>query len=217
METEKIDIKKQVSLKNLIRLVTLLIMVIFFMPTFLVSCSGRDLEVGAARTMTGYSFQGEKVIEPHLICVIFIFLPIIILGIWFLKGMVTDKIKALVTAVGALADIIMWIIFKSEVKKIAVQSGLSFSTTEWFAVNLISLIALFAVGVGIYFDYINVNWNMSNGKGIIKKANHKLDKKPNSEHVVEMSGYCGKCKAPIRKGNGYCTQCGSKFEENSKG
>lgn len=215
METEKKDIKKQVSLKNLIRLVALLVMVIFFMPTFLVSCSGRDLEVSAARTMTGYNLQGEKVIEPHLICVVFILLPIIILGIWFLKGMVTDKVKALVTAVGALADIIMWIIFRSEVKKMAVQSGLSFSTTGWFAVNLISLIALFVVGVGIYFDYINLNWNMSNGKGLIMKANHKLDKQPTSEYAVEISGYCGQCKAPVRKGNSYCTQCGSKFEENS--
>lgn len=214
METEKIDIKKQVSLKNLIRLVALLVMVIFFMPTFLVSCSGKDLEVSAARTMTGYNFQGEKVIESHLICAIFILLPIIILGIWFLKGIVTDKIKALVTSVGALADIIMWIIFRSEVKKTATQSGFSFSTTGWFTVNLILLSVLFAVGVGIYFNYISVNWNMSDGNGLImKKANHKLDNQPNSESAVEISGYCGQCGSPIRKGNGYCTQCGSKFEK----
>lgn len=213
METEKRDIKKQVSLKNLIRLVTLLVMVIFFMPTFLVSCSGQDIEVSAARTMTGYSYQGEKVIESHLICVVFILLPIIILGIWFLKGIVTEKIKALVTALGALADIIMWIIFRSEIKKTAVQSGFSFSTTGWFAVNLILLIGLFAVGVGIYFNYISVNWNMSDGNGLIMKVNHKFDNQPNSQLVVDISGYCGQCKSPIRKGNGYCTQCGSKFEE----
>jgi hypothetical protein len=213
METEKRDIKKQVSLKNLIRLIALLVMVIFFMPTFLVSCSGQDIELSAARTMTGYNYQGEKVIESHLICVVFILLPIVILGIWFLKGIVTDKIKALITAVGALADIIMWFVFRSEVKETATQSGFSFSTTGWFAANLILLVGLFAVGVGIYFNYLSVNWNMSDGNGLIRKVNHKLDNQPNSQHTVDISGYCGHCGSPIRKGNGYCTQCGSKFEE----
>ena len=65
------DFTKHIHVKNIIRLLSILLMVFFFVPSFMVSCAGYgNIKISAFKAMTGIKIEGESVSDPKVICII---------------------------------------------------------------------------------------------------------------------------------------------------
>ena len=81
------DFTKHIHVKNIIRLLSILLMVFFFVPSFMVSCAGYgNIKISAFKAMTGIKIEGESVSDPKVICIIMLLLPIAMLALWCLKS-----------------------------------------------------------------------------------------------------------------------------------
>jgi ABC-type dipeptide/oligopeptide/nickel transport system permease subunit len=122
MEPGNVATKKSVvTVKNVIRVLALLCIVGVFCPSFLVSCSGQTIDVSVMTAVGGISAYGETVVEPHLIMLICLLIPVAVLVILFIKKM-AEKMSTGIILVCSVIDLIVWIIFRSEVKKIAEEN-----------------------------------------------------------------------------------------------
>lgn len=64
------DFTKHIHVKNIIRLLSILLMVFFFVPSFMVSCAGYgNIKISAFKAMTGIKIEGESVSDPKVICI----------------------------------------------------------------------------------------------------------------------------------------------------
>lgn len=208
MENQNVTTKTYATVKNVLRLISVILIAIFFLPTFLVSCSGQDIEISAKTIMAGYSIRGEEVIEPHAMCVIFFFIPIALLVIWILKNKLSLKKTALISSILGILDFFLWIYLKSSVKEAALDNSCTFKTTGWFLINQILLILLSILSVGIYFNYISIDSDIFQLFGRIK-TDAKIVQDNLSDSTVR---YCENCGNKIQEGNQFCTKCGTKIE-----
>lgn len=104
------DFTKHIHVKNIIRLLSILLMVFFFVPSFMVSCAGYgNIKISAFKAMTGIKIEGESVSDPKVICIIMLLLPIAMLALWCLKSVLKDKIAAIASGSCAVVDFIFWI------------------------------------------------------------------------------------------------------------
>lgn len=209
MIQEDNNINKNLSIKYIIRLIALILIVIFFIPTFMVSCSGHSVEISAKTVMSGYNLQGENIIDSHFICILFLLIPVGILLIWSIKGKLTIKFTALITIISAIIDFIMWIILRSSIKKAALENSCSFKSTWWFWFNLILLLCLIILTISIYLNYIQAETKVSD---LIHTNNSSISKTLSNNADKKIYGYCENCGNPLTKDNLYCTKCGNKIE-----
>ena len=71
------DFTKHIHVKNIIRLLSILLMVFFFVPSFMVSCAGYgNIKISAFKAMTGIKIEGESVTDPKVICIIMLLLTV---------------------------------------------------------------------------------------------------------------------------------------------
>lgn len=220
------------SVKNIIRALLLLCIVFVFCPSFLVSCSEQEIEVGVMTAVEGVSMYGEAISEPRPIMLICLFIPIVMFALLFLKK--NDKAIAGCIGILSIIDLMVWLKFKTEVEKIAGENYCSFETTGSYVVNniVLILIALLAAMV------IVTNVKLSNGfltafsKDDTQKVLNQMSQTMNqmSSNISKMlhnesgggniilgsniMGFCQQCGAPIEQENVFCTSCGTPVPED---
>ena len=232
--TNTAEKKSVLTIKNILRVLSLLCIVFVFCPSFLVSCSGQNMEVSVMTAVGGMEVYGEKVVDPHPIMLLCLLIPVGILVLLFIKKFTEHK-NSLIIMICAMADLVIWLIFRSSVKKIAEENYCSFKTTGWYVVNVIALILIILLSVLV----VMAKWQMDaelitfltgeGTKGTLDKMSETMSQM--SSAVVQLAGnastnignkvkkedaigFCSKCGSPILYGCKFCTSCGTMVPES---
>lgn len=218
-----------ITVKKVLKALSLICFVIVFCPTFLVSCSGQNMNVSVMTAVGGVSISGERVVAPHPIMLLCLIIPMAVFILLSIKKY-TDKKNASIIAIGGGVDLIIWIIFRSGVKKAAEDIGFTFKTTGWYVINIIFLMliilltSLIVVGkLQMESDLIAVlsgketqnalnqmSATMSQMSTAVTQWAGNVASNVNNRNKVKNSiGFCAKCGTPIGYGSHFCTSCGT--------
>ena len=218
-----------ITVKKVLKALSLICFVIVFCPTFLVSCSGQNMNVSVMTAVGGVSISGERVVAPHPIMLLCLIIPMAVFILLSIKKY-TDKKNASIIAIGGGVDLIIWIIFRSGVKKAAEDIGFTFKTTGWYVINIIFLMliilltSLIVVGkLQMESDLIAVlsgketqnalnqmSATMSQmSTAVTQWAGNVASNVNNRNKVKNPIGFCAKCGPPIGYGSHFCTSCGT--------
>lgn len=147
------------AVKNIIRLLAFFCLIFVFCPSFLVSCTGQEVNINVMTVVDGMSMYGEKVVEPHPIMLICIIIPTAMLMILFVKRF-TDKNVSVIVAALAVIDIAVWIVFRATVKKLAEENYCTFKTTVWYVFNIIALILIIGISILVFLNKIEMDMDV---------------------------------------------------------
>lgn len=220
------SVKKRFTAKNVLRGLSILSIVFVFCPSFLVSCSGQKVNISPMSVVTGISMYGSTVVEPNPIMVLCLLIPIIIIILLSLKKF-TERKTAVVIAGCGVVDFIIYLIFRSLVKKFAEDNLCSFKTTGWYGLSILTLILIMVIAVLILLEKIELETDLvsfvkgeDNREKVLKSINKltstvsnltdTLNKKPTETGI----GFCNKCGSVIEYGNSFCTSCGTPVPES---
>lgn len=128
-----------VSVRSVLKVLATLGMIFVFCPSFLVSCSGSTMKIGALNVLVGIRDSGRQVVEPYPGMVVFWLLPAGMLLLLFWRRRLDGRRCALLVLVLAAADLVLWLIFCAQAKRAAESYACTFRTTVWFVLNLLSL------------------------------------------------------------------------------
>lgn len=146
---------KHIHVKNIIRLLSILLMVFFFVPSFMVSCAGYgNIKISAFKAMTGIKIEGESVTDPKIICIIMLLLPIAMLALWCLKSVLKDKIAAIASGSCAVVDFIFWIALCVGVNKEATDNYCTAKVTAGFIFNILFILAIVVLDLLIIINVL---------------------------------------------------------------
>ena len=223
------------TIKNILRVLSLLCVVFVFCPSFLVSCSGQDLNVSVMTAVGGVeTTYGGRIVDPHPIMLICLLIPVASLVLLFIKKFTDNKTALIISACG-LVDFIVWLIFRSSVKKVAEENYCSFKTTGWYVVNIIALILIMLLSALVVIAKIQMDADLitvfSNGgtKGALDQMSATMSQMSsavsqlagnvatnigNKKQKENAIGFCSKCGSPIAYGCKFCTSCGTPVPES---
>ena len=149
------DFTKHIHVKNIICLLSILLMVFFFVPSFMVSCAGYgNIKISAFKAMTGIKIEGESVTDPKVICIIMLLLPIAMLALWCLKSVLKDKIAAIASGSCAVVDFIFWIALCVGVNKEATDNYCTAKVTAGFIFNILFILAIVVLDLLIIINVL---------------------------------------------------------------
>ncbi|MCR5556425.1 MAG: zinc ribbon domain-containing protein [Butyrivibrio sp.] len=196
----------KVRIKHIMKILGGGVALLFFLPTFLVSCSGETINVTGANMLVGVSYEGKKVADGNFWAVFLLLIPIAILTIWFLKQ-ISSKTKGLITAICAVIDIIAWIVAQSKVSAFAEENMCRFKTTAWYWINLIllAILAIFA-----FLVYLNLLHEDGSIVGKVGASISPAQIASQDSVTIEKCPACGYENAP---GGKFCGHCGAAMPE----
>ena len=220
------------TVRNVLRILALICIIFVFCPTFLVSCSGQDLEVSVMTAVGGVTAYGETVAEPQPIMLSCLILPIVAVVILFLRKL-SDKKAAVTGLVCAVLDTIIWFVFRAAVKSLAEENYCTFKTTAWFVLNIIVLLLIILLNVLVLFGKAHLDSQLvsifsgADTQGALSQMSDKMGQMSGavSQFASNVAagmggnkknaiGFCQKCGAPIEYGNKFCTSCGTLVPES---
>lgn len=230
MENNTTEEKKVwITPKKIMRILSLLCIVFVFCPSFLVSCSGQEIEVDVMTAVGGMSMYGETVVEPHPIMLICLILPLVTCVLLFLKKLTSKKV-ALGTLVCMAVDFIIWLVFRSTVKELAEKNYCTVETTGWFYLNMVSMIAIVILSLLVLIKFIQLDTDLVacfSGGGTKASMNQMSEainqmtsavntmvsnmKSDVAEKDEDRIGYCSKCGAVLTYGSRFCISCGTEI------
>lgn len=193
--------KKSVfTIKKIMRVLALLCIIFAFCPSFLVSCSGQDMKVNVMTAVKGVSMYGDKVVEPHIIMIVCLLIPIAVLVLLFIKKF-NDKQTAGIILGCVVVDFIVWLIFRSSVKKLAEQNYCTFKTTGWYVINIIVMLFMIVLSVLVVINKMAMDTDLTT---VFSSSGTK----------DAAIGFCSKCGTPISHGSKFCSSCGTPVPES---
>lgn len=232
--TKTTDKKSMVTIKNVLRVLSVLCIIFVFCPSFLVSCSDQTIKVNVMTAVGGLSSYGQTVVDPHPIMLICLLIPVAVLVLMFIKKF-TDSKTALITAICGVVDIIVWFIFRSSVKKLAEENLCEFKSTGWYVLNIIALLLIILLSALVLLMKIQMDTDliklfsgggtkealgqMSAAMGQMSSAVSQLAGNVatnigNKKQKEDAIGFCAKCGSPIAYGCKFCISCGTPVPES---
>ena len=226
--------KSGITVRTILKGLTLLCIIFFFCPSFLVSCSGEKASINAMTGVIGVSDDFSTYADPHPILLICLVIPLVAFVGLFIKR----HGKSIVTAlIGCMAvDIIVWILFRSGVKAVAENWNCSFSTTLWFYLNIISQFLILIISLLVSLGRIQLDGKIvdavskGNTDEAIRNITETVSKMSDTvsnmaksaqnmaQNIVasdqEYIGFCQKCGTHIPYGNKFCVSCGAPVPED---
>lgn len=194
--------------RNILKILAILCIVFVFCPSFLVSCSGQEVNISVMTAVSGISSYGQQLVDPYPIMLICVILPVIVLWVLFSKRFEGKKASGIILGC-TVADLIIWFIFKTTVEQKAEEYRLFFETTGWYYFNIIVLITVVILAALVMMDKIKMETNMFSHAMI--KAN------PVSLHISSNTRCCTKCGAELKEGSKFCTACGATVSDAISG
>ncbi len=178
---------KEGTLKNFIRIISLVLLVGFFLPCFAVSCAGEQIDVAAVRAAFGYKSSYGTIEKAHLEVFAMLLVPLAVFGLSFVKGL-KGKGYSFISTVLGIADFVFWIVFASKVKKLADSMYCSYSVRYGYIMNLLCALLLAFLAVMMF-----------------------VNKNPEAKEPVKAvpAGWTCACGAVNANEAGFCSQCGS--------
>lgn len=129
-------------LKNIMRIISLALIALFFIPSCVVSCATVEIPVSGLDAVIGVSYEGEKVTEPNFLMLLAVVIPIVMIIVLFsVKGPSIPFI--ILNAV----DIVVWILFIIKAKDLAEQSYCQFRVTPWYIIMMLLIVANIVLAV----------------------------------------------------------------------
>lgn len=234
-ENTVVNEKKPIlTVKNIMRALALLCIVFVFCPSFLVSCSGQDMNVNVMTAVGGVSMYGETVVKPHIIMLLCLLIPIAVLVLLFIKKFADKQTAGIILGCTAV-DFIIWLIFRASVKKVAEENYCSFKTTGWYVINIIVMLLIIIFSLLVVIEKMKLDTDLAAafaGKDVQETLNQmSATVSQMSSTVTKMAGnavanvnnkvakenaigFCAKCGAPIAYGCKFCTSCGTPVPES---
>lgn len=227
METTKG--KSLITVRNVLKFFAPLCFIIVFCPTFMVSCSGKDLGVSVMTAINGVSLYGDTIVAPNPIMILCLLIPAVIFAVLFVKTIKEMTSAAVIAGCGAL-DLVLWIIFRVAVQKIAEENLCNFKTTPWFVINIISLVVIILLSGFVLLKKLQMDsdllavvfgWKVQEKihfmSSEIKQAagglNKGSDDSTSNAEIVTI-GFCPKCGSAIEYDNIFCTSCGARVPQS---
>lgn len=228
------DKKPIFMIKNIVRVFAVLGIIFVFCPSFLVSCSGQEVDVNVMTAVGGVSVYGEKVVDPHPVMLICLLIPAAVLALTVIKKF-TEKKTAVIILACAAVDFVIWLIFRASVKKVADENYCDFKTTGWYVVNMIVLLLTMVTALLIFLQKISMDTDL---KAFVAGGGHQDALNQMSAAVSQMSsavtnlagnaisgkrtkdasentiGFCAKCGSKIEYGCKFCMSCGTPVPES---
>lgn len=195
--------KRKVSLG--VKVTSFFLMVFFFFPFCTVSCSGTSVEVTGAKAAFGTEVMGRQV-DGKAVCALLLLIPLLILILYSLN-FISGKLLAMLTAAGAVVDLIILFSFKSEITKMAEQaySEVEFSFGYYGEVLLNIVLIILAV---LYYK------GASSSEATESTQPFMIQHEPREEQKSVASGsVCKYCGTPAKTGNAFCMNCGKAIEK----
>jgi uncharacterized Zn finger protein (UPF0148 family) len=241
MEPGNVVTKKSVfTAKNVIRVLALLCVVFVFCPAFLVSCSGQTVNVGVMDAVKGMSYYGETIVEPQPAMLICLLIPIAIFLLPFIKAL-AEKKNAVIIAILAAGDFIIWLKMKSSAKQVAEQNYCTFKATTWYYLDLIALALIVVVALLIFFNILTMEEDIiaaftgNDKQRVLDQMSATMNQMTSAVSQIadnvasnvsgsvggrpqrakaDTIGYCAKCGSPIPYGSKFCISCGTPVPES---
>lgn len=235
---EQTEFKPVITVKNVLRVMSVLFVLFFFCPTFLVSCSGKTIDVSAANAMTGIKVHGEKVANAHPIMIIALLLPLAIAVAFFIKKWSDSQLALGAAAFGAV-DFLVWVIFKSSVYKIADENYCEAKTTGFYTFNMLLLICFTALAVLVVLKKLDMETDLvklatgQEAKKALDQVSVAVNKMSNSVSQMADSVVTSVSQSAANNGQnnanntrqiavdpddiiGFCSKCGKPLVKESK-
>ena len=228
--------KSKFTPKKLFRILSLICIVMVFCPMFLVSCSGETLEIDVMTAVGGLSMYEETLVEPQPIMLLCLIIPIAVL-IMFLKKNIELRKSVIWTLISMIVDFIIWIVFRSTVKKYADEYLCTFEATGWFYINLISMSLIVLLAVLVFLKIIDIDTDLIRllsgdvTKEMMNQASESMNKMAgsinkmvvnvvvngeNKETETDRNSFCVRCGASVSKESKFCTSCGLEIPKKNQ-
>lgn len=217
------------TVRTILRVLAIICIVVVFCPTFLVSCSGQNMEINVMTAVFGVKMYGEWASYPNPLMLICLILPVVIFVRLFSKKH-KNRLDAMIIAICGVIDLIIWFIFKTVVKSAADKNYCTFNTTGWYTLNIISLVFIILLSVIVLIRKLEMDKNLLPVN--VGEAQETLNQMSNAVTKIadnissnvrnrkamgnDTIGYCGKCGSPIEYGCDFCTSCGTPVPQSMK-
>lgn len=219
----------KLDVRRILKILSVIVTILFFFPSFVVSCSGQNMEISALTAVKGIEYYGETIVEPKYIILLGLLLPVVSFVSLFMKKL-TGKMAGIVVFGCAAVDLIIWFIFRSNAKKIAEESMCKFKITGWYVVNVIVLLIILILSAMIIMKIIKMETDIiaifssretrdaiskisdavsQMSDTVTQMAGNVVSNVTNKTDPKDVMGYCSKCGKPIVYGCKFCTSCGT--------
>ena len=204
--------KSLVTARQIMRVLSFICIVVVFCPSFLVSCSGQSKGISVMTAVGGLSVYGESIAKPQPLMLICLLLPAVILALLFMKKL-PEKQNALIIAICGISDFVIWMIFKSVVKKIAEDHYCEFKTTGWYLLNNLALFFLILFALLILLQKLEMDTDILSllSGGGTEGAMNKM-----SESLAKISDSLTKSSDSVTKRSDSATKASDSPTEISK-
>lgn len=128
----------------LIRILSIIGVIMFFCPTFLVSCGPEEKAISTLNIVTGIEWQGSSS-DPYPGWIVIAIVAIALLILSFVMS--SSKNGSIGIMVLALLDIILFGALNVAIKKFALENGMGYKTTVLFGLNILLMIVIIAFAV----------------------------------------------------------------------
>lgn len=221
--------RKKISIITVIKVITLLLMVMFFVPLFTVSCNGREYKISAARMASGYSDMISRPIitGPNIICGMLLVIPIFV----FLASIVIRKIRSLnlFSIISGLINIIILIVIIVKAQKHTEAGNMELNIGVGFYLSLLLNLILVVISVCVLTGLagkIPILKNIDTSDTLIRicsQCGHRLraddifcskcgTKYGETNNYISYTKFCTNCGKELGEEDNFCTNCGCKVE-----
>ena len=204
--------KSLFTARQIMRVLSFICIIVVFCPSFLVSCSGQSKGISVMTAVGGLSVYGESIAKPQPLMLICLLLPAVILALLFMKKL-PEKQNALIIAICGISDFVIWMIFKSVVKKIAEDHYCEFKSTGWYLLNSLALFFLILFAILILLQKLEMDTDilaLLSGGGT-ERAMNKM-----SESLAKISDSLTKSSDSVAKRSDSATKASDSPTEISK-
>ena len=204
--------KSLFTARQIMRVLSFICIVVVFCPSFLVSCSGQSKGISVLTAAGGLSVYGESIAKPQPLMLICLLLPAVILALLFMKKL-PEKQNALIIAICGISDFVIWMIFKSVVKKIAEDHYCEFKSTGWYLLNNLVLFFLILFALLILLQKLEMDTDILSllSGGGTEGAMNKM-----SESLAKISDSLTKSSDSVTKRSDSATKASDSPTEISK-
>ena len=213
---------KELVVKRFVRIITTILMICFFMPICVVSCSGQELEVSAPSAMLGYQTQYQQISEPKLILSVLFIIPLAVLIASFIKRIRKEGFGVIVTLAGIVVTVV-WVKLKAGIEKVAMEYMCEVEVKDTYTLCIVASVVLMLTGILCIFartesgenGRICASCNASISSKILycPKCGAKAESKAIVVTEPQEGWKCPKCGKMLNNNAKFCQGCGTAKEE----
>jgi hypothetical protein len=233
---------KFLNLRNVIRISSVLLIIFYFIPSFMVSCGGVDVNISAMNSTFGIRANGELISPANPGMIMLLILPAAILVLYCLKkylpAALTDRIQALIGVCAAGIVMIIELAFYNSVR--AQASGYAFKVLPGYVFTIIFTLLLIASFMPILVNLGTSDTPLSqlfkskspgaqapppgqNTQGFapVTPPMQKTPPAPPEQGFTPVTPpvapgaaprFCSNCGTPLTPGAKFCMQCGTQIK-----